>query len=71
MGSTGRLINYQKKIYECVYNKTCLMALPFAALPGGDSTLVRHFQPLSWSNARTPRRLVRYLVDDLGNQQGT
>ena len=51
------------------------MALPFAALPGGDSTLVRHFQPLSWSNARTPRRLVRrlvrHLVDDLGNQQGT
>ena len=45
------------------------MALPFAALPGGDSTLVRHFQPLSWSNARTPRRLVRHLVDDLGNQQ--
>jgi len=47
------------------------MALPFAALTGDDSTLVRHFQPLNWSNARTPRRLVRHLVDDLGNQQGT
>jgi hypothetical protein len=48
------------------------MALPFAALTGGDSILVRHFQPLNWSNARTPRRLVLRLVDDdLGNQQGT
>ncbi len=47
------------------------MALPIAALTGDDSTLVRHFQPLDWSNARTPRRLVRHLVDDLGNQQGT
>jgi hypothetical protein len=47
------------------------MALPFAALTGGDSILVRHLQPLSWGNARTPRRLVRHLVDDLGNQQGT
>ena len=46
------------------------MALPFAALTGGDSILVRHLQPLSWSNARTHRRLVRHLVDDLGNQQG-
>ena len=61
-----------KTDYECVYNKTRLMALPFAALTGGDSILVRHFQPLNWSNGRTPRRLVRYLVDDdLGNQQGT
>jgi CPA1 family monovalent cation:H+ antiporter len=39
----------------------------FAALTGGDSTLVRHFHPLNWSNARTSRRLVRHLVDDLGN----
>jgi hypothetical protein len=47
------------------------MALPFAAFTGGDSILVRHFQPLNWSNDRTPRRLVHHLVDDLGNQQGT
>jgi len=47
------------------------MALPFAALTGGDSILVRHLQPLSWSNARTPRRLARHLADGLGKQQGT
>src|ERR1700730_17804469 len=47
------------------------MALPFAALTGGDSILVRHLKPLSWGNARTPRRLVRHLVDSLSNQQGT
>ena len=46
------------------------MASACAALTGGDSTLVRHFQPLNWSNARTAGRLVRHLVDDLGNQQG-
>jgi len=46
------------------------MASPGAALTGGDSTLVRHFQPLNWSNDRTPRRLVRHLVDDLGDQLG-
>jgi CheY-like chemotaxis protein len=45
------------------------MSSPCAALAGGDSTLVRDFQPLNWSNDRTPRRLVRHLVDDLGNQQ--
>jgi hypothetical protein len=27
------------------------------------------FPALNWSNDRTPRRLVRHLVDDLGNQQ--
>ena len=43
------------------------MAARSAALTGGDSTLVRHFQPINWSNGRTPRRLVRHLVDDLGN----
>ena len=43
------------------------MAARSAALAGGDSTLVRHFQSLNWSNDRTPRRLVRHLVDDLGN----
>ena len=68
MGSTGRLINYQKD-YECVHNETRLMASSCAALTGGDSTLVRDFQPLNWSNDRTPRRLVRHLVDDLDNQQ--
>ena len=46
------------------------MAARSAALTGGDFTLVRDFQPLNWSNDRTPRRLVRHLVDDLGNQQG-
>ena len=47
------------------------MAPLFAAITGSDSILVRDFQPLNWSNDRTPRRLVRHLVDDLGNQQGT
>ncbi len=47
------------------------MALPFAAFTGGDSILVRHFQPFNWSNGRTPRRLVHHVVDDLGKQQGT
>jgi two-component system, OmpR family, response regulator len=46
------------------------MAARSAALAGGDSTLVRHFQPINWRNDRTPRRLVRHLVDDLGNQPG-
>ena len=41
------------------------MAARSAALTGGDFTLVRDFQPLNWSNDRTPRRLVRHLVDDL------
>lgn len=41
------------------------MASSYAVLTGGDSTLVRDFQPLNWSNDRTPRRLVRHLVDDL------
>jgi hypothetical protein len=41
------------------------MASPCAALTGGDSTLVRHFQSLNWSNDRTPWRLVRHLVDNL------
>ena len=45
------------------------MASSYAVLTGGDSTLVRDFQPLNWSNDRTPRRLVRNLVDDLDNQQ--
>ena len=45
------------------------MASPCAALTGGDSTLVRDFQPLNWSNGRTARRLVRHLADNLGNQQ--
>jgi hypothetical protein len=45
------------------------MASSCAALTGGDSTLVRGFQPLNRSNDRTPRRLVRHLVDDLDNQQ--
>jgi hypothetical protein len=41
------------------------MASPCASLTGGDSTLVRDFQPVNWSNDRTSRRLVRHLVDDL------
>ena len=52
-------------------SKTRGTALPFAALTGDDSILVRHFQPLNWNNGRTPRRVVRNLVDDLGNQQRT
>jgi len=43
------------------------MAARSTALTRGDSTLVRHFQPTNWDIARTPRRLVRHLVDDLGN----
>ncbi len=46
------------------------MASPCAALTGGDSTLVRDFQPFNWSNDRTPRRLVRHLVDDLATSKG-
>ena len=46
------------------------MASRSAALTGGDSTLVRHFQPINWSFGRAPRRLVRHLVDDLGNHPG-
>ena len=42
------------------------MASLCAALIGSDPLLVRHFQPLNWSNDRTARRLVRHLVDDLG-----
>ena len=46
------------------------MAARSPALAGGDFTLVRDFQPINWSIGRTPRRLVRHLVDDLGNQLG-
>ena len=61
--------NYlSKKDYECVYDKTDLVASACVALTGGDSTLVRNFQSLNWSNDRTPRSLVRHLVDDLGNK---
>jgi hypothetical protein len=66
MGSIGRLIKDQKD-YECVYDKTCLMAARSAALTGGDFTLVRDFQPVDRSNGRTPWCLVRHMVDDLGN----
>ena len=45
------------------------MALPFAALREGRFQLARHFQPLNWSNGRTPRRLVRHLVDHLGDRR--
>ena len=45
------------------------MASSCAALTGGNSTLVRDFQPLNWSNDRTPRRLVRHLVDELDYHQ--
>jgi hypothetical protein len=69
-GIDRSLISYQKKIYECVHNKTCLMASRSAALTGGDFTLVRNFQPINWNNDRTPRRLVRHLVDDVGNHPG-
>ena len=44
------------------------MASRSAALTRGDSTLVRHFQPIKWSFGRAPRRLVRHVVHDLGNQ---
>ena len=46
------------------------MASRSAALTGGDSTLVRHFQSFNWSFGRAPRRLVGHLVDDLGNEPG-
>ena len=46
------------------------MAARSPALAGGDFTLVRDFQPINWSIGRTPRRLVRHMVDDLGNQLG-
>ena len=59
-----------KKDYECVYHKTCLMAARSAALTGGDFTLVRDFQPINWNIGRTPRRLVRHLVDDLTTSKG-
>jgi hypothetical protein len=45
------------------------MASPCASLTGGDSTLVRDFQPLNWSNDRTSRRLVCHLVDDLATSE--
>ena len=45
------------------------MASLCAALIGSDPILVRYFEPLNWSNDRTPGRLVRHLVDDLGNRQ--
>ena len=47
------------------------MASRSAALMGGDFTLVRHFQPLNWSNGRTPQRLVCHMVDDLDKQPGS
>ena len=46
------------------------MAARSAALSGCNFTLVRHFQPLNWSNDRTSRRLVRHLVDDLASSKG-
>ena len=46
------------------------MASRSAALTGGDFTLVRDFQPLNWSNGRTPRCLVRHMVDDLATSKG-
>ena len=45
------------------------MASSCAALTGGDSTLVRDFQPLNWNNDRPPRRLVRHLVEELDYHQ--
>ena len=47
-----------KKDYECVYNKTCVMAARYAALTGGDSALVRHFQSINWIHIRPARRMV-------------
>ena len=41
------------------------MASRSAALTGGDFTLVRDFQSVDWGNDRTPRCLVRHMVDDL------
>jgi len=46
------------------------MASRSAALTRGDFTLVRDFQPLNWSNGRTPRCLVRHMVDDLATSKG-
>ena len=43
------------------------MAARCAALTGSDCALVRYFQPVNWNIGRTPRRLVRHLVDDLAN----
>ena len=64
-----------KPTKNCDYHHTKTHALAFAktrcaALTGGDSTLVRRFQPFNWSNDRTPRRLVRHLVDDLLTRKG-
>ena len=59
-----------KKDYECVYHKTCLMATRSTALKEGDFALVRDFQPIDWNIGRTPRRLVRNLVDDLTTSEG-
>ena len=46
------------------------MAARSVALTGGDFTLVRDFQPINWNIGRTPRRLVRHLVDDLTTSKG-
>src|SRR6478609_3980109 len=64
-----------KPTKNCDYHYTKTLALAFAktrcaAPTRGDSTLVRHFQSLNWSNDRTPRRLVRHLVDDLLTRKG-
>ena len=45
------------------------MAARSVALTGGDFTLVRHFQPIDWNIGRTPRCLVRNLVDNLTTSQ--
>ena len=42
----------------------------FASIAGGDSTLVCRLQSLNRISAWIPRRLVRHLVDDLGNHPG-
>ena len=55
---------------KIIYGKKFLMASACTALAGGHSTLVRDFQPPNWSNDGAPWRLVRYLVDHLGNRQG-
>ena len=46
------------------------MASACAALTAGDSTLVRDFQPLNWSNDWAFRRLVRHVADDLVTSKG-
>ena len=46
------------------------MAARSVTLTGGDFTLVRDFQPINWNIGRTPRRLVRHLVDDLTTSKG-